>query len=171
MTIALIVAFDRNRVIGRDGDMPWHLPKDLRFFRRMTLGKPIIMGRITYNAIGDMLAKRHNIIVTTQADFTAPGCEVVHSVEEGLALAKGISRSLDSDEIMVIGGAQIYRATLPLADRLYLTLIDAAIEGDTFFPAIDETLWREVWSEAHPADDQHPYAFRFTRWERIAKES
>jgi dihydrofolate reductase len=135
--ISLIVAMGANRVIGRANKMPWHLPADLQRFRRITMGKPIIMGRKTYESIGHPLPGRQNIVVTSSLDYVAPGCEVVHTVEEALRLARG-------EEIMVIGGGSLYRRFLPMADRLYITLIHRDYEGDTFFPDFDAEAWTEV---------------------------
>jgi len=160
MTISLVVAASRNGVIGRDGALPWHLPDDLRHFKRLTLGKPVIMGRRTWESIGKPLPGRRNIVLTRDPGFSAPGCEVAHSVNEALAL-------LDGDgEAMVIGGAQVYAAFLPLADCVYLTRVQAEIDGDTYFPALDAAEWRLVSRDAHAADDRHRHAFELLRYER-----
>lgn len=129
--ISLIVAHDKNHVIGLNNEMPWHLPGDLAYFKKTTMGKPIIMGRNTFESIGRPLPGRRNIVITRNTAYTAEGIEVVHSVEDALELVK------DQEEIMVIGGQQIFTEVLPLADRLYITKIDFEFEGDTFFPAYD----------------------------------
>lgn len=137
--ISLIVAMARNRVIGRDGGMPWHLPEDLRHFRELTLGKPVLMGRRTCESLGRALPGRTNVVVTRDPAYRAPpGFEVYGSLEQALAACAA------APEIMVIGGATIYEQVFPLADRIYLTLIDRDFEGDTLFPEYDETAWRET---------------------------
>jgi dihydrofolate reductase len=131
-------------VIGRDGAMPWHLPSDLKTFRRLTMGKPIIMGRKTYGSIGKPLEGRDNIVITRNADFSVVGVERAGGVAEALEIARVRATERGVDEIVVIGGAEIFAATLPMADRIYLTRIHARPDGDTFFPDPDPTLWREV---------------------------
>lgn len=151
-SVTLVVAMGRNRVIGHDGGMPWHLPADLAHFKSVTMGKPIIMGRRTYESIGRALPGRENVVITRNAAFEAEGCTVVHSLEEALAEREG--------ELMVIGGGQLYREALPLATRIHLTEIDAAPEGDTTFPALGEA-WREVSREQRPADDANAHDLTF----------
>lgn len=155
MKITAIVAMARNRVIGANGRMPWHLPADLRRFRAITWGKPILMGRKTYEAIGHPLPGRHNIIISRSPDFHAEGCSVANSIAGGLALAT-------TEEIMVIGGAGIYQALLPRCDSLHLTLIHADFEGDILFPEWDASLWREIDRVDYPAGEEgfpYPYSF------------
>lgn len=152
--ISLIAALDRRGLIGVAGRLPWRLPDEMRWFRQMTLGKAILMGRRTYETIGRPLARRRNVVLTRQADFVAPGCEVAHSLAEALELAVG------APEVMVIGGADIYRQTLPLAQRLYLTVVEAVLDGDVWFPPVAWAAWQVMWRTAHPADDAHAYAFR-----------
>jgi dihydrofolate reductase len=147
MRIALIVAMSSNGVIGVDNRMPWHLSADLKRFRRITWGKPILMGRRTHESIGKPLPGRQNIVLTTNPDYRAEGCSVVHSPDEALALAS------DAPEIMVIGGAALYKTFLPLAQRLYLTLIHQAFPGDTCFPEIDWAEWQETQREIVTADE------------------
>lgn len=161
MLISFVVAMDRNRLIGRDNSLPWRLPADLRHFKRITMGKPVLMGRKTYESIGKPLPGRENIVVTRNEGFSAPGCKVVYSIDEALEHAS------QHDEVMVIGGSNFYEQLLPRADRLYLTLIDAVFDGDAWFPAWDDANWREIESEAHPADDNHPYGYRFVTLERV----
>ena len=160
MTVSLVVAASTNNVIGRDGGLPWHLPDDLGHFKRITTGKPIIMGRRTFESIGRPLPDRHNIVMTRDPDYAAEGCDVVPSVAEAMDLAG------DADEVMVIGGGQGYREFLPSADRIYMTRVQAEVQGDTRFPHIDGNTWRLVSSEHHAADDRHGYAFEMMVFER-----
>lgn len=155
-TISLIVAVSRNGVIGRDGELPWHLPDDLRNFKRVTTGKPIVMGRKTWESIGSPLPERRNIVVTRDPGYEAPGCDVVTTPEAALDAAAG------ADEIMIIGGNAIYGAFLPIADRIYLTRVHADVEGDARFPALDTTQWQQESTVHHSKDDRHAYAFDFT---------
>lgn len=150
----------RNGVIGRHNTLPWRLPADLRYFRQLTTGHPIIMGRKNYEDIGKPLPGRTNIVVTRQKGYSAPGCIVVNSVDQAIAAAGAVA------EIFVIGGADIYRQTLAAADRLYITEIDADIEGDTYFPEFDRTQWREIRREGHGRDDLNPYPYSFVLLER-----
>lgn len=160
MTISLVVAASTNNVIGSDGGLPWHLPDDLRHFKRLTTGNPIVMGRRTFESIGRPLPDRRNIVMTRDPDYVAPGCDVVSSVREALDLVE------DADEVMIIGGGQVYREFLPHAERIYLTRVQADVEGDTYFPDIDEAGWRLVSSEPHAADEKHAYAFDVMVFER-----
>ena len=162
MTVSLVVAASTNNVIGRDGGLPWHLPDDLRHFKRITTGKPVIMGRKTFESIGRPLPDRHNIVMTRDPDYVAEGCDVVASVEEAMDLTG------EADEVMVIGGGQVYRDFLPRADRIYMTRVQAEVQGDTRFPNIDESTWRLVSSEHHAADDRHAFAFEMMVFERRA---
>jgi dihydrofolate reductase len=158
--VSLVVAVARNGVIGRDNDLPWRLPDDLKHFKAITLGKPVVMGRRTFESIGRPLPGRENRVVSRRPGFEAPGCRVFASLEEALAGPE--------PEVMVIGGGQIYAAALPLAQRLYLTEVDAEVDGDARFPEIDPDTWREVSSEAHVADERHAHAFRVRLLERVA---
>ncbi len=158
--ISIIVAASTNNVIGVDGDLPWKLPEDLRRFKRLTMGKPIVMGRRTWESIGRPLPGRQNIVLTGQARFDAAGCDVVASPAEALAVAG------NANEIMITGGSQVYALFLPNAGRLYLTRGHAEIDGDTYFPEIDERQWRLVDSEAHEADDENQFACEFRTYER-----
>lgn len=161
MILSAIWAMTRNRVIGRDGDLPWRLPDDQRFFRRTTLGKPIIMGRKTFDEIGRPLPKRRNIVLSRRG-LDVEGVEVARDLDSALALA----RSDAPEEAFIIGGAQIYALALPMLDRLYMTLIDTELEGDTWFPEFDLAGWREVQRTEHPADDRHAWAFTILVMER-----
>ena len=156
--ISLVVAMDRNRVIGANGRLPWRLPDDMRHFREVTMGKPVILGRKTYASIPARfrpLPGRHNIVVTRNQTYAAPGATVVHSPEAALAAAGDVA------EVIIGGGAALYAAFLPLADRLYLTLVDGAFAGDTFSGPFDAAAWREAARETHAADDRHAVAFAF----------
>ena len=159
MTLSLIVAAARNGVIGRDNQLPWHLPDDLRRFKALTLGKPIVMGRKTHDSIGRPLPGRSNIVVSRQAGFAIEGCTVVATLAAAQQAAAA-SASPDG-EVMIIGGAAIFREALPLAQRIYLTRVHAVVDGDIFLPAIDPALWRETSVMVHPADEHHAYSFSY----------
>ena len=158
MIISLIAALGKNRVIGSDNSIPWKLPADMKRFRELTTGKPVIMGRKTFESIGRPLPNRTNIIITTDKNYKADGCIVVHSVDEALKSAKG-------SEIMVIGGAQIYKLFLPKANRMYLTFIDKEFEGDAYFPEYDKNEWKEVSREEHA--DENGLKYSFVNFDRI----
>jgi dihydrofolate reductase len=160
MVRSLIVAMSRNGVIGRDNGMPWHLPADLAHFKRITLGHPVIMGRRTRESIGRALPGRRNIVVSRTTGFVAPGAEVVATLDDAWRAVAG------SDEAFVIGGAQLYAAALPAADRIYLTEIDAEIPGDTTFPPFDRAGWRQTLLGDQPADGRNPFRLRFLLLER-----
>ena len=160
--IALVAALDRNRAIGRDGAMPWHLSDDLKRFKALTLGKPVLMGRKTARAIGRPLPGRPNLVLTRGATAPFDGQAVVHSLDEAVARA-------GNGELMVIGGGEVYALALPRAARMHLTEIATATsDADTFFPAFDPGEWREVAREHHPADARHPLAFDFVDYQRVA---
>jgi dihydrofolate reductase len=159
MKLCLIVAVSRNGVIGRDNQLPWHLPEDLKFFKSVTMGKPILMGRKTFESIGRPLPGRTNIVISRDPQWHSAGVEVAQSLEAALQQGREACHAAGAEEIMVIGGEQIYRMALPLADRLYLTQVDAEIEGDAYFPVVDFDDWQQV-SEALPeAYDVHSYRF------------
>ncbi len=160
MKLSLIAAMAQNGVIGRGNQLPWRLPADLKHFKTVTMGKPVIMGRKTWESIGRPLPGRTNIVVTRDVGYRAEGCVVVHSVEQALEVAAG------SDEAMVIGGANLYRQLLDRADRLYLTRVKADVEGDAWFPEFDETQWREISRESHPRDDRNEFDYEFILLER-----
>ena len=151
----------KNRVIGADNRIPWHLPNELQLFKKLTMGHHIVMGRRTYESINRLLPGRTSVIVTRQRDYKVPGAVVVHSVEEAMAAAGADA------EIFVIGGADLFRETLPLADRLYLTTVDAEPEGDTFMPEIDMSQWREASSQSFAADEKHAHDYRLAVYDRI----
>ncbi len=144
LKISLIVAVAENGVIGRNGALPWHVPSDLKTFRRITMGKPMIMGRKSYISIGKPLPGRDNIVVTRDAGFSAAGTDLAASIDEALDIARCKAAERGVDEIMVIGGAEIFALTLPLADRIYLTRIHARPDGDVIFPEPDPRIWREI---------------------------
>lgn len=150
----------RNRVIGRDNGLPWRLSEDLKRFKATTLGKPLLMGRKTFESIGKPLPGRRNIVLTRDRAWHAQGLDVVRSVEAALQLARG------APELAVIGGAEIYRLTLPIAHRIQLTRVEADIAGDTLFPALDMTEWSEVQAGAHPADERNQYPVTFVVLDR-----
>lgn len=162
MKISMIAAMARDRVIGKDNQMPWHLPADLAHFKRLTLGKPVLMGRKTFESIGRPLPGRRNLVISRNPGYQAEGIEVVGSVEAALALLAGSSVA----ELMVIGGGHLYAEMLPSADCLYLTQIDLAVEGDTRFPAFDDGQWLRIDSESHPADEKNPHSYCFESWQR-----
>jgi dihydrofolate reductase len=161
--LSAIVATDRNGTIGKDGQIPWYLPADLKFFKRTTLGHPIIMGRKTFQSIGRPLPKRTNLVLTRDTFFTASGVVVAHSLREALA-----HDSITSvDEAFIIGGGELYKQSLDLVSTIYLTIVDADIkDGDAFFPKLDPKVWQEVWSEGHQPEGKNEVAWRFSRWER-----
>ncbi|AOV18406.1 hypothetical protein BJI67_03830 [Acidihalobacter aeolianus] len=160
--VSLVVAVARNGVIGRDNDLPWRLPDDLKRFKAVTLGKPVVMGRKTFESIGRPLPGRENRIVTRQPGLRIEGCRVFQRLEDALAGP--------DEEIMVIGGAQIYAEALPLAERLYLTEVDVEAEGDARFPVINPLLWRELSREEHAADARHAHGFVYRVLERAGEE-
>jgi len=158
----MIVATADNNIIGKDNDMPWHLPADLAYFKKVTLGKPIIMGRKTYESIGRPLPGRRNIVISRDENYSADGIDAVTSIEEALALVDGV------EEIMVIGGGAIYKHCLPASTRLYITHIKASIEGDTQFPCYDDGSWEKLTSELRPCDDKNVYDLDFCVYQRVA---
>jgi len=157
----LIVAIAHNNVIGLAGKMPWHLPAELAYFKRITMGHPIVMGRKTFDSIGRPLPGRRNIVVTANATWRCEGVEVAGNIEAALSMVEGSSA-------FVIGGATLYAAALPVADRVYLTAIDATVEGDTFFPKLAPETWREVSRERREKDDKNAYDVDFVVFERVA---
>ncbi len=163
MTIALIAAISQNRVLGKDNELVWHLPKDMRFFKTKTMGYPVVMGRKTFESFGSALPGRTNIIVTRNPGYRAEDAITVTSLEAGLAEAA----RYHADTIFVAGGAEIYRQALPLADTMYLTHIHAEVEGDAFFPEFSESEWQVVAKESVPADEKHAYPFDFVTWKRV----
>lgn len=160
MILSVIVAVAENGVIGRNGDLPWRISGDMKFFKATTMGKPIVMGRKTWESLGRALPGRDNIVVTRSAGFDAPGASVAGDLNAALALVP------DAEEVLVIGGAEIYALALPRAARVYLTHVHAAPEGDTHFPELDEAEWREVSREDHAPDGETP-GYSFVTLERV----
>lgn len=161
MKTAFVVAMDENGLIGRDNDLPWRLSADLQYFRRITMGKPILMGRNTHESIGRPLPGRQNIVVSSLADYRAEGCDVVNSIDDGLKAAG------NAEELMVIGGSSLFEQMFDIADKLYLTRVHAELEGDTWFPDWDETQWQLRSQESHPADEKNEYAYSFEVYQRV----
>lgn len=159
--ISMIAAMDKNRVIGNQNKLPWHLPADLKHFKQLTLGKSILMGRKTFASIGRPLPERTNIIITRDPLFKAAGCEIYHSIPEALA------KTATESEIMIIGGANIFEQCLPLAQTLYLTIIKHDFVGDTYFPRLDLSEWREIESHEHQPDEKNSYAYKFITLSRV----
>lgn len=160
MLVSIVVAISANNVIGRGDALPWRLPDDLKRFKALTTGKPIVMGRKTYLSIGKPLPNRTNIVISRHPDFRADGCIVVHSIEEALAAAGNVP------EVMIIGGAEIYRQILPRTDVIHLTRVHAEVPGDTFFPEVVWEDWIERDSEYHRADERHEHPFTFLKLTR-----
>ncbi|MBI2296541.1 MAG: dihydrofolate reductase [Betaproteobacteria bacterium] len=158
--LSIIVAMARNRVIGAKGAIPWRLPDELKRFKALTMGHHVIMGRKTWESIGRPLPGRASVVVTRQRGYRAPGALVVHSLEDAVAVCGG------DKEAFVIGGAELYAQALPLADRLYLTTVDADIPGDTYLPEFESSGWREVSAESFAADERHRYPFRCAVYDR-----
>ncbi|MGD8999172.1 MAG: type 3 dihydrofolate reductase [Granulosicoccaceae bacterium] len=161
MIISLIAAMADDRVIGINNSLPWKLPADMQWFRRQTLGKPVVMGRKTFESFGGRpLPQRTNIVVTSDRSYVAGGAMVVHSIDEALQAAG------DADEVMIIGGASFYEQMLPCADRFYITQVHGRFEGDAWFPEYESYGWREVAREEHAADEKNPYPMSFIILER-----
>jgi dihydrofolate reductase len=160
MQLSIIVAMDRNRVIGRGDTLPWHISSDLKNFKKITMGNPIIMGRKTHESIGRPLPGRKNIILTRDKNYSSEGCTVLHSMDEIFEHCKEV------DEVMITGGSEIYKLSLEQATRLYLTEVHTEIEGDTFFPEFDRSEWREVSREDHSSDEKNEFDYSFVLLER-----
>lgn len=152
----------KNRVIGANNSIPWHLPSELKLFKSLTMGHHIVMGRRTYDSIKRLLPGRTTVIVTRQRDYHVPGAVVAHSIREALDACRG------DDEIFVIGGADLFRETLPIADRIYLTTVDAEPDGDTFMPEFDASEWHETSAQSFAEDEKHAYGYRFAVLDRAA---
>ncbi|RJE90198.1 dihydrofolate reductase [Paenibacillus sp. 1011MAR3C5] len=160
MTITLIAAMDRNRAIGVRNELPWRLPEDMAYFRRMTTGKTVLMGRKTFESLGRPLPNRRNVVLTRQTDLHLDGCEVIHRLEDAI-------RTFGEEELMIIGGAEIYALALPHADRILLTEVEMEVDdADAYFPAFDERSWRLASSEFKGQDERNPYDFTFQTYER-----
>ncbi|KQQ59335.1 diacylglycerol kinase [Pseudomonas sp. Leaf129] len=165
LPLSLIAALAENRVIGIDNSMPWHLPGDFKYFKATTLGKPIIMGRKTWDSLGRPLPGRLNLVVSRQPGLQLPGAEVFASLDAAIERAEAWAHEQGADEVMLIGGAQLYELGLSQADRLYLTRVALQPEGDAWFPEFDENQWQKVSSVANEAVDEKP-AYAFEVWER-----
>ncbi|WP_394181176.1 dihydrofolate reductase [Marinomonas posidonica] len=168
--LSLIVAMSTNRTIGINNSLPWHLPNDLKYFKQATMGKPIVMGRKTFESIGKPLPGRRNIVITRDANFQADGIDVVSSLEQAIALGEDICLVNGQEEVMVIGGAQIYELALPRVDRLYITHVDADVEGDAFFPEVDWPSFTLLAEESFAAEGHNPYDYRFSVYQRTSAE-
>ena len=160
MIISLIVAMDRQGIIGANGALPWRLSSDLKHFKAITMGKPLIMGRKTHESIGRPLPGRENIILTRQKDYLAEGCAVFHEIEAALEACANHA------EVMVIGGAPLYDQLFPRATRIYLTRVEAEVNGDTWFPQFDDNAWNELERQDYPADERNEYPYSFLLLER-----
>ena len=163
--ISLIAAVSRNLTIGKDGDLPWRLPDDMRFFMETTTGHPVIMGRKSYEALPPKfrpLPNRTNIVITRQVDYLASGAIVLNNLQAGLDYAQ----TIEDNEVFVTGGGEIYTLALPYADRIYLTEVNAEVEGDAYFPEFDKSNWKEISRRHHPSDEKHLFAFDFVCYER-----
>jgi dihydrofolate reductase len=171
MKLAMMWAMSRNRTIGRDNTLPWHLPEDLRYFKRVTMGKPIIMGRKTWLSLGRPLPGRPNIVISRDPAFQAEGAQVVPSLEAAISRSEQICNACGADEAIIIGGAQIFAIAIGLADRLYITEIHAEVPGDTFFPVFDRQRWQESARDFFEATETNPYAYSFVVLDKPIKAS
>ena len=167
MIVSAILAMSKNRVIGKDNQIPWHLSADLKYFKRTTLNHHIIMGRKTFLSIGKPLPKRTNIVLTRNPFFVASHVLVVSSIEEALNIAE----ENGEEEVFIIGGGEIYRQSMPYWDKVYLTRVDIEVEGDVFFPELDNKEWRLLSDEPHEADEKNVYKYSFQVYERYAQSS
>lgn len=157
--ISLLVAMDQNRTIGKDNDLPWYLPADLKYFKKVTMGHPIVMGRKTYESIGKPLPGRENIIITRDHAYVVAGAKVVHTIQDAIDLA-------GNEEVFVIGGAEIFKQILADSDRLYITEIEHEFDGDTYFPEINKNEWMVVSKEKGIKDEKNPYDYNFVVYEK-----
>lgn len=169
--IALVVAMGENRAIGRGGDLPWRLSSDMRYFRKITMGKPVLMGRRTFKSLPRVLDGRLNIVLTRDSGFVAPDAVVAHNLEEGLAAARASAKRTGAAEIVIIGGEDVFREILPQAGRIYLTEVHASPDADTWFPDLDMSEWREISREAHEAGPKDDHAFSLVVLERVYPSS
>jgi dihydrofolate reductase len=171
MQKALIVAMAQNRVIGRNNNLPWYLPGDLKYFKQATMGKPIIMGRKTWDSIGRPLPGRMNVVITRNEGWQAPaGTTAATSLQAALKKAEAQAELDGIEEVMVIGGGQIYAEALPLVDRIYITLVHANVEGDAYFPEVNWEEWNEIGREDFFASDNNPYNYSFVVYQRLASD-
>lgn len=159
MPISIIVAMDKNKLIGKNNQLPWRLPADLAFFKKVTINNTVIMGRNTYESIGKPLTDRRNIIISTNKNLKIKGCEVFNNIEDALDASK-------TKEVFIIGGAKIWQQTIDKADKLYITKIEHTFTGDTYFPKYDENNWQEISSESHKKDEKNPHEYHFKTFTR-----
>ena len=164
--LSMMVAKASNNVIGRDNNLPWYLPNDLKYFKQVTFGKPVIMGRKTWESLKGPLPGRTNIVITRQPDYLADGAKVVASLDDAVAMAENVAFIEGQEEAVIMGGAEIYSLALPQADRLYLTEVHANVEGDTFFPEYDASEWQQIAREDFVAEGPNPYDYSFVVYER-----
>jgi dihydrofolate reductase len=160
MTIAAIVATDLKNAIGKDNQLLWHLPADLKFFKATTMGCPVIMGRKTYESIGRLLPGRRNLVITRSSDYRVEGAEIYHSLE-------GAVKACTEEKIFVLGGAEIFKQAMPITHEIYRTLVKAEFEADTFIADVDPGEFKLVWEECHEADEKNKHAYCFQKWERV----
>jgi len=166
--ICLVVAAGENGAIGKDNKMPWHLPRDLKYFKSITMGKPIVMGRKTFDSIGRPLPGRQNIVITRQLNWQHADVNVVHDLPSALEIGKNsVADGDEGSELMIIGGAEIYAQALASADKIYLTRVDVEPEADAFFPSLESSDWLEVKREEHQPCDKNPYGYAFCVLERV----
>jgi dihydrofolate reductase len=163
--LSLIVAASTNNAIGKNNQLLWHLPNDLKFFKNTTWGMPVIMGRKTFEAVNKPLPGRFNIVITRQADWNAAGTITATDLQDALQKAK----ETNCNEIFVIGGGDIYKQCMEIADKIYMTRVHATLEGDTFFPVIDESKWQHTYNQDFETDEKHAFAYSFQTWDRIQK--
>lgn len=162
MTISFVVAASTNNAIGKNNQLMWNLPNDMKFFKNVTWAMPVLMGRKTFESLGKPLQGRLNIVITRQTGWQPDGTVVVHSLQDAIKAAK----TADYREAFIIGGGEIFKESMPVADKIYLTRVDAELEGDAFFPVIDSTKWQLSSEQSFPADAKHAYAYHFQLWER-----
>lgn len=168
--LSMIVAKSRNNVIGRDGDLPWRLTGDLQHFKRTTLGKPVLMGRKTFESLGRPLPGRSNLVLSRDREYRAKGAENLHTLPDLIGRGYEIAGETGANEVMIIGGAMLYRACLRYAQRLYLSNVDVDIDGDAYFPKLDLENWLEISKTDFPKDDKNDYAYSVLRYDRVLGE-
>lgn len=166
MKLALIVAYAQNRVVGIENRLPWHLPEDLKYFKQVTTGKAVVMGRKTYESIGRPLPNRLNIVISRNPNFCADGVEVVANLQQAIDRATQYNQANNQDEIMVIGGAAIYELALPLADKLYITLVHGEVVGDAYFPEVSLAAWQLLDQQDYSASENNPYPYSFMVYQK-----
>ncbi len=165
MTVAAIYASDLDHAIGKNNQLLWHLPADLKFFKQTTMSYPIVMGRKTYESIGRLLPGRKNIIITRSTDYRVNGAEIYHSIETALAACKQDPQA--PEKVFIIGGAEIFKQALPVTDEIYRTVVESTFDADTFMPPIRESEFTRTWEECHAPDEKNKFGFCFEKWERV----